>query len=232
MEKGGTDDTIGIPVAFIETAWRRYTKHSRNKAQEIQGAVLPLVTTHRNSAPFSGAILAGNFAPGALEQLRSQGFSVLHFPYETVIEAFRIGGIDAASEEGTSTSDLEEKVRAWDASTDAERERIARALVQIDSEEVQLFMRALESVVVRQVELVRVIPLHGSEVRWASVEDAIKSIEAYDENTKANPFIKYEIEVRYKNGDRIDGQLNSKQSAVQFLLAYVPPKPSETTELP
>lgn len=38
LERGGTLQKRGIPAAFIETAWRRYTKHSRNKAQEIQGA--------------------------------------------------------------------------------------------------------------------------------------------------------------------------------------------------
>jgi hypothetical protein len=42
MERGGTDDVRGLPVAFIETAWRRYTKHSKNKAQEIEGALVPL----------------------------------------------------------------------------------------------------------------------------------------------------------------------------------------------
>lgn len=42
LERDGTGDATGTPVAFIEVAWRRYTKHSRNKAQEIQGAILPL----------------------------------------------------------------------------------------------------------------------------------------------------------------------------------------------
>ena len=40
LERGGSEQSIGVPAAFIETAWRRYTKHSRNKAGEIQGAVL------------------------------------------------------------------------------------------------------------------------------------------------------------------------------------------------
>lgn len=35
LERYGTDESTGTPVAFIEVAWRRYTKHSRNKAQEI-----------------------------------------------------------------------------------------------------------------------------------------------------------------------------------------------------
>lgn len=35
IEKNGTPHAMGRPLAFIEAAWRRYTKHSRNKAQEI-----------------------------------------------------------------------------------------------------------------------------------------------------------------------------------------------------
>lgn len=30
IEKDATSDTVGHPVAFIEIAWRRYTKHSKN----------------------------------------------------------------------------------------------------------------------------------------------------------------------------------------------------------
>ena len=54
LERGGSEIVIGTPVAFIESAWRRYTKHSRNKAQEIQGAILPLATKHSFSAHFWG----------------------------------------------------------------------------------------------------------------------------------------------------------------------------------
>src|SRR4051812_12671125 len=48
LEKGGTDMVSGVPIAFIEVAWRRYTKHSKNKVQEIEGAILPLATNYRN----------------------------------------------------------------------------------------------------------------------------------------------------------------------------------------
>src|SRR6266478_9530636 len=65
LERGGSRTNLGIPAAFIETAWRRYTKHSRNKAQEIQGAILPLVLTHHQHAPFIGVVLAGDFTHGA-----------------------------------------------------------------------------------------------------------------------------------------------------------------------
>ena len=60
LEEGGSEEERGNPRAFIEIAWRRYTKHSRNKAQEIQGAVLPLAETYKECAPFLGAVLAGD----------------------------------------------------------------------------------------------------------------------------------------------------------------------------
>ena len=89
LEEAGSEDTLGHPRAFIEIAWRRYTKHSRNKTQEIQGAVLPLAEKYARRAPFLGAVLAGDFTEGAREQLRSHGFRVAYIPYETIVEAFR-----------------------------------------------------------------------------------------------------------------------------------------------
>ena len=70
METGGTEDTSGAPKAFIEIAWRRYTKHSRNKAQEIQSAIGPLSERYGDSHPFLGVVLAGVFTDGSLDQLR------------------------------------------------------------------------------------------------------------------------------------------------------------------
>src|SRR5258706_13763861 len=34
LERGGTEEVLGVPVPFIELAWRRYTKYSRNKVPE------------------------------------------------------------------------------------------------------------------------------------------------------------------------------------------------------
>lgn len=77
IEAGGTDTEIGKPIAFIEAAWRRYTKHSKNKAQEIQGALLPIIELHHLSAPFFGVVLAGEFTEPAIEQLKNNRFAVI-----------------------------------------------------------------------------------------------------------------------------------------------------------
>jgi hypothetical protein len=113
LERGGTDTTIGTPVAFIETAWRRYTKHSRNKAQEIQGAIQVLALTYKHSCPFTGAIVAGVFTEGALSQLRSLGFRILFFPYESIVEAFQMAGIDASFDEDTPEKEFRRKLSRW-----------------------------------------------------------------------------------------------------------------------
>jgi len=94
FEKDGTQESIGKPVAFIECAWRRYTKHSRNKAQEIQGAIIPLFEKYKKDNPFIGVILAGVFTDNSLKQLQSLGFTILYFPYEIIVNAFRIMKLD------------------------------------------------------------------------------------------------------------------------------------------
>jgi len=225
MERGGTEKELGSPVAFIETAWRRYTKHSRNKAQEIQGAVLPLLMTHRNAAPFAGAILAGVFTGDALKQLRSLGFSVLYFQYETVIEAFANMGIDARFGEDTPEADLRSKVAAWEDLSPSQREAIAEGLLDANQAEVEQFMAELEATVTRQVALVRIMSVHGLLVEKVSVEEAVAFIQEYREEPSSQPFARYEIEVLYNNQNKINGQFQDKASAVLFLRDYAPPAP-------
>lgn len=52
IERDGTPDKIGVPIAFIELAWRRYTKHSKNKAQEISGAIMPIAEKYKEHGFF------------------------------------------------------------------------------------------------------------------------------------------------------------------------------------
>lgn len=137
LERGGTPNHVGMPAAFIETAWRRYTKHSRNKAQEIQGALEPLAETYRMAGPFKGAILAGVFTDGALRQLRSLGFTVLYFRYESVVTVCRQFGIDASSDEETLDSEFQVKVDAYERLSQAKRSKLAVALAKAHSSEVR-----------------------------------------------------------------------------------------------
>jgi hypothetical protein len=154
LEYGGTEAVIGSPKAFIEIAWRRYTKHSRNKVQEMQGAVGPLAEAYRHCNPFLGVVLAGVFTEGSLQQLRSHGFGILYFPYESIVKAFAKTDIDASFDEDTADHVLQEKVDAY-----------------------------------------------------AALSDSQPAVE----------FTRYEVSVRYSNGDRITGDFEDKARAIAFL---------------
>jgi len=218
FERNGTDTEVGTPVAFIEAAWRRYTKHSRNKAQELQGAILPLVETYKEAAPFIGAILAGVFTTAALTQLRSLGFHIVYFPYEEIIQAFASTGIDAKFDEDTPDSEVLRKVRAWDKLPRKRRVRVGQLLLELRRQEIRQFMDALERMVSRKVSRIRILPLHGTPVEWISVEDAVFFIEQYRETGAQTLLVKYEVLVTYTNGDRIEGQFSAKGNAIQFVL--------------
>lgn len=222
LERGGSADKLGVPAAFIETAWRRYTKHSRNKAQEIQGAILPLAETYKNARPFVGVILAGVFTEGALSQLLSLGFSVLHFSYKSVVAAFKDYGIDASFEEDTPDAAFQKKVKRYEKLSAGDKLGLARALVHRQKADVEEFMRALEKVISRQIDRITVLPLYGSPTELDTVEAAIRFLQTYEEKVGKMPIQRYEIRIRYNNADSIEATFAERGDAVGFLRTYLP----------
>jgi len=225
LERGGTPRKVGMPAAFIETAWRRYTKHSRNKVQEIQGAIEPLAQTFKNSGPFKGAVLAGVFTDGALKQLRSLGFTVLYFPYESVLEVFKRAGIDASFDESTADDSFQEKVDAYERLIASQRKQLVTDLVKAHQDSVDQFVKSLSIAVSRQVERVIILALHGTAHEAATIDDAIHFIEGYDDDGQAGPIERYEIDVRYNNRDSIQGSFRDKAAAIAFLKTYLSVSP-------
>ncbi|HVA80590.1 MAG TPA: hypothetical protein VNF29_06670 [Candidatus Binataceae bacterium] len=222
LERAGTPQHQGVPVAFIETAWRRYTKHSRNKAQEIQGAIVPLAETHKNAGPFKGAILAGVFTQGALTQLRSLGFTVLYFPYETVVAVFLKFGIDVAFDEDTSEPELKKKIRAYEKLSPDQRADLSKTLLTANSSELGAFVASLEAAVARRIKRILILPLYGSACEVANVEDAVKFVERYQAKSKSMLFVRYEIQIAYNNGDEIKAEFGEKTTAIKFLRSFLP----------
>lgn len=220
LERGGTPDKIGTPVAFIESAWRRYTKHSKNKAQEIQGAVLPIADKHRFSAPLLGCILAGDYTNNALNQLRSIGFKVLYLTYDSVVQAFDTVGIDARFDESTPDADHEAKMKKWATVPKKKQGGVWGKLMELNKRSLDEFMLHLERAAVRQINAVRVIPLHGMAKDCVGVADAIAFVEGYDEAAPTGPLVKYEVIIRYDNGDKIEGQFQDRVTTIEFLAAY------------
>ena len=51
-------------------------------------------------------------------------------------------------------------------------------------------------------------------------QDAIRFIESYQDDGQSKPIDRYEIQVRYSNGDLISGTFRDKNSAIEFLRTY------------
>ena len=219
LERGGTANKTGIPVAFIEVAWRRYTKHSRNKAQEIQGAIIPLTEKYKNSSPFVGVVLAGEFTGGSLNQLKSHGFGVLYFPYDTVVKAFGKFGIDASSNEGTSEKDFKKKIESWNKLQD--KTEVAKELLKLNKKNALTFFDSLKESVSRFIERIIILPLHGQESTLNTITEAIDFLNKYSEDKPKLPLVKYEVIIKYNTGDRIEASFQDKKDTIKFLKTYL-----------
>ena len=217
LEEGGSEESLGRPRAFIEIAWRRYTKHSRNKAQEIQGAVLPLAETYREHAPFLGVVLAGDFTRGSQDQLRSQGFHVAYASYEAIVRAFGSVGVDVSSNEDTTAADLRRKVRSYDRLPADSRKKISTEIRAICAKELEPFFNALRDCLGRRITRIVVLALSGTSVQFQTVPMAIRFVEDYNESTPPSGFDRYELNVRYSNGREVRGSFPDKKDCLDYL---------------
>lgn len=217
IERHGSETTIGEPVAFIEVAWRRYTRHSRNKAQEIQGAILPLAETFRWNNPFLGVVLAGVFTEGSLAQLRSLGFRVLYFPYETLVTAFAAEGVDVEFDEDTPDDLFRAAVHRIQAVSPRALERIKQRLVEANQDQINEFFAALRYRLERQIVRVFVIPLYGRSNQFLTVTAALNFLDAHNVAEGASEFRRYEVEIEFSNGDKVQGAFETKWGAREFL---------------
>lgn len=219
LERGGDESEVGLPAAFIEIAWRRYTKHSRAKAQEIQGAVLPLLAKFETLKPFAGAVVAGDWTDGALNQLRSSGFAVLHIKFQEVVSVFAKCGIDVAAHERTSDEHLANQVAVYDALSPKSRAKLASDLRATAPTEFEKFERALKKTILRSVTEVVVLPLYGSRIGFPTVAEAIAAMRDYE--PKSSPtFDRFEIQLRYTNGDEVRASFQEADDAIEFLDSF------------
>jgi hypothetical protein len=217
IEREGTDQQIGRPVAFIESAWRRYTKHSRNKAQEIQGAILPLAEKYRWNNPFLGTVLAGVFTEGSIEQLRSLGFHVLYVPYDSIVAAFRSEGIDIAFDEDTPDRVFEQSINQIEDEQPETINRLRERLITTNQAAIETFFTALRHRLGRHITRVIITPLYGRVNEFFTIEDALHYLAQHPIYEGSGEFRKYEIRVDFSNGDKVEAHIEAKEKVKDFL---------------
>lgn len=224
LERNGSTVSVGDPAAFVEIAWRRYTKHSKNKAQEIEGALGPIGERYRKFHPFLGVIIAGEFTPNSISQLQSRGFKIIYFPAEAVFDAFSSVGIDASFDEATPESEFRTKIDQWIVLSETNRQNIKDKLLSAEEDQVQTFISALALSLSRSIQSIRVLVLHGVSHTVTSVAEAIEIIDTANyakQRATELDFAKFEIDIVYNNDDTIRGTFHNGDSALEFLRSAV-----------
>lgn len=218
LEKGGTEDSIGEPIAFIELAWRRYTKHSKNKAQEISGAVNPICEKYKLSKPFKGAILSGQFTDNSLNQLRNDDFHVLYIPFEKLVQAFSTHGLDIDFDEDSKETDVKKKYASVSKKANRDLlEKVREEILKTCESEIRQFVSELSASYNRKIKTICILPLHGKCTEVVDIEKAIDFINGY-ENLPDDHQLEYiQVIVTYNNGTIIQCQFKEKEEAVDFL---------------
>jgi hypothetical protein len=228
LERGGDEEKLGVPAAFIESAWRRYTKHSKNKVQEIEAAVMPVALTFSRLQPFLGAVLAGEFTGNALHQLESKGFAVLHVSYESILMAFKELGIDASSEDGvggTTEKQFREKITRWESLPQPRStNRLLAKLHALHEREILEFKQRLKAAITRRVNSVRLTVLRGHSVECSDIESAIiylvEEEKSYRLREGGEQRESFEIQVRFNTGAKIDATFPKRAEAIAFLRSF------------
>ncbi len=87
LELGGSSKEQGVPVAFIECFWRRGSRHSKDKARDDSGKLMPMRDTYP-TARFLGIVAAGDFTRPARELVRSREIDLFYVPKEKIVSSF------------------------------------------------------------------------------------------------------------------------------------------------
>lgn len=102
FELDGSEDVRGQPVAIFETFWRRYKKHSKDKARDDCGKLRVMRDTYV-TVRHLGIFAAGDFTKPAQEFVSSQDIDLFYTPKQCIVSAWaehdlEIEYVDVASE--------------------------------------------------------------------------------------------------------------------------------------
>lgn len=93
LELYGTDEKKGIPIAFFETFWRRGTRHSKDKARDDSGKLIPMRASYPTTR-LLGILSAGDFTKPAQELVKTRNIDLFYIPKEQICQAWRKHNIE------------------------------------------------------------------------------------------------------------------------------------------
>ncbi|MBE0538008.1 MAG: hypothetical protein IH624_20290 [Phycisphaerae bacterium] len=206
LELDGSTDARGIPVAFIESCWRRGARHSKDKARDDSGKLLPMRETYP-TARFLGMVAGGDFTKPARDLVRSRDIELFYIPKGKIVQAFSEEGFTIDYPDTLPEREKAKIVRPL-ASTKFKREkqqRIRDRLIElVGKPSIDSFVQRVRSVLSALPQEIRLIVRHDSSpLRFESVQAASEYLAAPN-LAMSDPTESYVYEITYTDGSEFE----------------------------
>ena len=182
---------------------------------------MPLFEKYKKDNPFIGVILAGVFTDNSLKQLQSLGFTILYFPYEMIVNAFRVMGIDVYFEENTTEEYFAKQIDLLEKLNGTQKEKIYKKITDQNLCAINKFMTSLQLKLDRKIVKVHIWMMYGKQYIFDSIEKAKEFIVNVKINDISPEFNKYEAEIQYSNGDIIRIEYHNQSDMLGFLSGFI-----------
>ena len=220
MELDGSDAEQGIPVAFFECFWRRGSRHSKDKARDDSGKLMPMRDTYP-TARFLGIVASGDFTGPARTLVQSRQIDLFLVTKQKMIEAFAAFNIKIDYPDRTPEEEKALLVEAVKTALLEEgiRQRIAQKLRELITEPVLkgYTTRVLGSLAALPQE----IRIYGQKQSKPEIFENVNDAEQFLRSPEltfdySQERLLYTYEVTYSDGFEFSRQIDSLEELRQL----------------
>lgn len=212
LELGGTEKKLGAPVAFIECFWRRGARHSKDKARDDSGKLMPMRETYP-TARFLGIVAAGDFTKPARELVRSREIDLFYVPKDKIVSAFKKCDLIMDYPDKLPEDDKASIVNAFEKKFSKNKKRDVRdALIElIGMAAINSYVDRVRAILSALPQEIRFILRHDSSpIIFESVAEASNFLESPKFNMNS-PTENYHYEITYSDGSEFENTVSSVQ---------------------
>jgi hypothetical protein len=210
MELQGSDNAMGIPVAFFECFWRRGSRHSKDKARDDSGKLVPMRLVHP-TARFLGIVAAGDFTQPARQLVLSREIDLLYVPKEKVIASFSSLGLQMDYPDKAPEEEKQRLVREFEGRlTNKARQKAADKLRGLlGKPAINTYLDRVRAALGAIPQEIRFIARHDSAPRvFESISDATLFLKKPDFDF-GNPAETYVYQITYSNGTEFEREVDT-----------------------
>jgi hypothetical protein len=218
LELNGSASNKGVPVAFLESFWRRGARHSKDKARDDTNKLLPMRDTYP-TARFLAIAACGEFTEPAREYVRSRNVELFFISKEKIIEAFSSIGATIDYPDSLPEPKKMELVRDLESKFTLANQKIAAVNLRkfAGQNAFNSFKQKIHSSLTSTPQEIRIYSLaRFGPIVFNSIESASDFLSKPNPTFPANSKIaQYEYEVTFSDGSEFSREIKNFNDVVK-----------------